>query len=160
MARAHFLVPTVPMGTVQTVRLGAGNTAGDRLSDVDEGKFATLVGESRYNLAAVGNEIEGVITSVEPATSGGFSVGGVLRGRTGDMLWVTFDGTEAAGTGVLAIGDVCVAGTPIAKGTAQTVYPRVRKATTPANVVTKWRVVSLGPVGTGAVGTVGVIERV
>ena len=160
MARAHFMVPTVPLGLVQTVRLGAGSAVGDRLSDVDEGKFAKLVGESRYNLAAVGDELEGVISSVEPATSGGFSIGGVLRGRTGDMLWVTFDGTEAAGTGSIAIGAVVVAGTPVAKGTAQTTYPRVRSATTPANVVTKWRVVSLGSAGTGAAGTTGVIERV
>lgn len=161
MARAHFMVPTVPLGLVQTVRLGSAAGAANNLSDVDEGKFTKLVGESRHNLAAVGDDIEGVITSVESATSGGFSVGGVLRAQPGEMLNVTFDGLQGTpGTGAIAVGDIVNVGTPVAKGNAQTAYPRVCKATTPANVVTKWRVVSLGSVGTGAVGTAGVIERV
>lgn len=160
MARPQFLRPTVPMGVVHSARLGAGNTPSDNLSDVDQGKFVVLAGESRFNLAGVGAEIDGVITSVEQGTSGGFSVGGVFRGRAGDMLDVVFDGAQADGAGVLAIGDIVVVGTPVAKGTAQPGWPRVRKATTPANVVQKWRVVSLGTAGTGAVGTDGVIERV
>lgn len=161
MAKAHYMVPTVPSGVVQTVRLGAGTGSSNNLSDVDEGKFTKLVGESRHNLAVVGDDIEGVITSVESATSGGYSIGGVLRGRSGDMLNVTFDGLQGTpGTGTLAIGDIVNVGTPVAKGTAQTTYPKVTKATTAANVVQKWRVVSLGTVGTGAVGTTGTIEKV
>lgn len=160
MAKLHFMVPTVPTGTIQTVRLGAGSGAANNLSDVDEGKFVGLVAESRYNLAVVGNELEAVITSVESATSSGFSIGGVLKASPGEMLNVTFDGNEAAGTGNIAVGNVVVAGTPVAKGIAMTTYPRVRVATTPANVVHKWRVVSLGTAGTGAPGTVGVIERI
>lgn len=161
MAKSHFMVPTVPTGAVQTVRLGAGTGAANNLADVDEGKFTKLVAESRHNLAAVGDDIEGVITSVESATSGGFSIGGVLRAAPGDMLLVTFDGLQASpGTGTIAIGDVVNVGTPVAKGTAQTTYPKVCKATTAANVVHKWRVVSLGSAGTGAVGTTGVIERI
>lgn len=161
MAKLHFMVPTVPTGKVQTVRLGAGSGSANNLSDVDEGKLTKLVGESRHNLAAVGDDIEGVITSVESATSGGFSIGGVLRAAVGDMINVTFDGLQGTpGTGTIAIGDVLVVGTPVAKGTAQTTYPRVCKATTPANVVQKWRVVSLGTAGTGNPGTVGVAERI
>ena len=75
---------------------------------------------------------------------------------------VTFDGLQGTpGVGVVAIGDYVVTGTPVAKGTALTVPPRVCKATAAATgIIFKWRVVSLGTAGTGAVGTTGVIQRV
>ena len=47
------------------VRLGAGNAAGDRYSDVDQGKLVKLVAESRYDLCAAGDAIEGVVVAVE-----------------------------------------------------------------------------------------------
>lgn len=158
MALNHFILPTIPDDATVAVRLGAGNTESDRLSVLDAGKAVKLTGESRYNLAAVGDEIEGTIYAVELAPQNGFSIGSVLqRGR----LFATFDGLQATpGTGVIAIGDIVVTGTPVAKGTENTGYFKVCKSTTPANVVHKWRVVSLGKVGTGAVGTVGVIERI
>lgn len=162
MARAHYMVPTVPSGTVQTVRLGAGNSTSDNFDAATEnGKFTKLVAESRHNLAAVGDDIQGVITSVELATSGGYSVGGVLRSSPGDMLHVTFDGLQATpGTGTIAVGDFVVVGSVTAKGTALSNYPKVCKATDATTSVHKWRVVSLGSAGTGAVGTNGVIEKV
>jgi len=74
---------------------------------------------------------------------------------------VTFDGLQGTpGTGVAAIGNVVVVGTVVAKDTALTANPKVCVATTPANVVHKYRVVSLGSAGTGAVGTEGVIQRI
>lgn len=159
MPRAFVMTPTAPFETSITARLGAGSGAANNLSDSDVNKLVKLTGESRFDLAAVGNEIEGYITSVEPATQGGFSIGGVCQeGR----LYVTFDGLQATpGTGVVAAGDYVVTGTPVAKGTALTVPPKVCKATAAATgIVFKWRVVSLGSAGTGAVGTVGVIEQV
>lgn len=158
MAKSHYILPTIPDDATVAVRLGAGSSEADRLSVLDAGKLVKLAGESRYNLSAVGEEVEGSIYAVELAPQNGFSIGSVLqRGR----LFVTFDGLQATpGTGVAAIGNIVVTGTPIAKGTAQSGYPKVCVATTPANVVHKWRVVSLGTVGTGAVGTVGVIERI
>lgn len=158
MAQSHFILPTIPDNASVAVRLGAGNAEADRLSALDTGKIVKLSGESRYNLSAVGEEIEGTIYAVELAPQNGFTVGSVLQnGR----IFATFDGLQGTpGTGVVAIGDIVVTGTPVAKGTAMPGYPKVCKATTPANVVHKWRVVSLGTVGTGAVGTVGVIERI
>ena len=158
MAQSHFILPTIPDDASVAVRLGAGNAEADRLSALDTGKIVKLVGESRYNLSAVGDEIEATIYAVELAPQNGFTIGSVLqRGR----LFATFDGLQGTpGTGVVAIGDIVVTGIPVAKGTAMPGYPKVCKATTPANVVHKWRVVSLGTVGTGAVGTVGVIERI
>jgi hypothetical protein len=158
MARDHFIAPQVPESAYTTVRFGAGNTTNDQVTTAEIGKPCRLVAESRYNLSAVGEEIEAFVAAVELAPQNGYSIASVADdGKTN----VTFDGLQATpGTGVIAIGDIVVAGTAVAKGTALTAYPKVCKATTAANVVHKWRVVSLGTAGTGAVGTTGVIARI
>lgn len=139
-----------------TARLGAGVGAANNVDDKEVNKFVKLVGDSQYDLCAVGNQIEGAILSLEVATLDGYSIGSVQQdGR----LEVTFEGTEAAGTGAIAVGDYVVAGTPVAKGTALPGAPKVRKATTQTGMYHAWRVVSLGS-GNGSVGTTGVIERV
>lgn len=158
MPRAFRMTPTAPVEVSISTLLGAGTGAANNLSDSDVNKIVKLVGESRHDLVAVGDQIEGYITSVETATSGGYSFGGVCKeGR----MYVTFDGLQATpGVGVIAIGDYVVAGTPVAKGTALTNAVKVCKATAAANTLLfKWRVVSLGAAGTGAVGTVGVVEN-
>lgn len=195
MAANHFIVPTGVTPAVTVARLGAGNSSGDRYSDVDAGKLVKLAAESRYDLCSAGDAIEGIVVSVETATSGGYSVGGVVRGEPGSTkIFATADGLQAtAGTGTLAVGDYVVAGTVTAKGTALTAYPKVCKATVQPftsivstvatadtaaavkvaldavlvtlatairNTANAWRVVSLGQVGTGAVGTTVVIEKV
>lgn len=158
MALDLYIRPTVQDSVVTAVRLGAGSGASNNLTTKEVGKFAKLAGESRYNLAAAGDDIEAVISAVELATQNGFTVGGVIENG---KLNVTFDGLQATpGTGTIAIGDIVNVGTPVAKDTALTTYPKVCKATTAANVVFKWRVVSLGTAGTGAVGTTGVISRI
>lgn len=159
----HFIQPVVPDYAGVATRLGAGNTPNDRMTTVEQGKFAKLVGESRYDLCAAGDAIEGWIYAVEMAPTNGFTVGTVVqRGRHRVLL----EGSQAAGTGAIAVGDYVVAGTPVAKGTAHgsvigsaTAYPKVRKATSQTPGVYAWRVVSLMG-GNGAVGTVGVIERI
>jgi hypothetical protein len=159
MAQAHFITPTGNIEDAVTVRLGAGSGSANNLLPAEAGKFVKLVGESRYDLCAAGDQIEAAIHSVDLATSAGFSVGGILQR---DTMYVTFDGLQATpGTGVVALGDYVVTGTPVAKGTALTAYPRVCKATAAGNTLNfKWRVESLGSAGTGAVGTTGVIVRV
>lgn len=158
MARAFRIVPTAPMKSGQTVALGAGNTPNDNLSNSDEGKLVKLVGESRYNLTAAGDEIEGLIYAVEQATQGGFTIGSIVKSGT---FFVTFDGLQATpGTGSVSVGDYVVAGTPTVKGVVLDKAPKVCKATNQGEQKHLWRVVSLGTAGTGAVGTVGVIERV
>lgn len=141
-----------------SARLGAGSGTANRVDDKEIGKIVKLAGESRYNLAAVGDQIEGFVTAVETYTLDDFSMGSV---QTKGLKTVTFDGLQGTpGTGTVAIGDYVVTGTPVAKGTALTGPVKVCKATTPTGMYFGWRVVSLGAVGTGAVGTVGVIERV
>lgn len=158
MARDHFIAPQAPEAAYTTVRLGAGSGSSNNLTVAELGKLVKLVAESRYNLAAAGDEIEGVITAVQLAPQNGFTIGSV---SDNGKMSVTFDGLQGTpGTGTLAVGDIVVAGTAVAKDTALTAYPRVCKATTASGVVYKWRVVSLGTIGTGAVGTVGVIARI
>lgn len=156
MAKFQFkeLIVTNP----ETARLGAGTAANERLTDLELGKAVKLVGDSRYDLVAVGNALEGFISAVETYTADGYAIGSV---QTDGRKEVTFDGLQGTpGTGVCAIGAYVVAGTPVAKDTALTVPVRVCSATSQAAAPFMWRVVSLGTAGTGAVGTVGVIERV
>ena len=157
---AKFLMTElVDIAEVVTARLGAGTGSANWLSDKDVGKFAKLAGDSRYNLCAFGDEIEGRISSYEAATQDAYSIGGVMQeGR----FEVTFDGLQGtAGVGVIAVGDYVVSGTPVVRGTALVTPARVSKATAAGNTLNfKWRVMSLGAAGTGAVGTTGVIESI
>lgn len=156
-----IMTELVDIADVKTARLGAGTGSANNLTDKEVGKFVKLVNESRFDLAAVGNEIEGRLNSLETATQDGYTIGGVVdEGR----FTVTFDGLQATpGTGVVAIGDYVVVGTAVAKDTALTpgIPAKVCKATGAVTTLTfKWRVVSLGAAGTGAVGTTGLIEYI
>jgi hypothetical protein len=149
----------VDVAEVVTARLGAGTGTANYWTDAEVGKWAKLVADSRYDLCAAGNEIEARVNSVETATLDAYSIGGVM---TEGRFAVTFDGLQATpGTGTVAVGDYVVCGTIVAKGTALTAPAKVCKATGAATTLNfKWRVVSLGSVGTGAVGTTGVIEQI
>ena len=174
---AKFLMKElVTDGDIVTARLGAGSGSANNIDDKEIGKAVKLVAESRYDLCAAGDPIEGFIAAVESATLDGYSIGSVqVEGRKE----VTFNGLQATpGTGAIAVGDYVVMGTAVAKGTAlaanngnkvtkATMQPGVTAATVVGDVapmlkvaMQAWRVVSLGSAGTGAVGTTGVIERV
>ena len=156
---AKFLiVETIHSEKVQTVRLGQTGAA-NVYSDKEVGKAVKLTADSRYELCAAGNAIEGVISSVNLGTVDGYTIGGIVASGYKE---VTFDGLQATpGTGAIAVGDFVVVGTVVAKDTALTGPLKVCKATDQAVAKAapfKARVVSLGSAGTGAVGTVGVIE--
>lgn len=146
------LIGTEPV----TARLGSASGSANYLTDVEIGKPVKLIGDSLYNLTAVGDQIEGFIAAVEGYTADDFSIGSVnSQGRKR----VTLDGLQATpGTGTCAVGDYVVTGTVVAKGTALTVPPKVCKATTQTGMYFAWRIVSLE--GSGAVGQYAVIERV
>lgn len=165
---------TIASTVAQTVRLGAGSGSSNWLTERETGKFVRLAGESRYNLCAVGDLIEGHILAVEGATADNFAIGSIAQNGVKE---VTFDGLQATpGTGTIAVGDYVVCGTVVPKDTALSAPARVCRATIqPGTTVAgavgdvddhiraamfAWRVVSLGSAGTGAVGTTGVIERV
>lgn len=157
MAKFQFKETLDQLARVVTARVADGTAAGDQLKDADVGKLVKLAGDSRYGLCATGNDIEGVLmTADEMPTQDGFSIGAV---RTNGRVTVMLDGAQADGTGTIAVGDIVVAGAPVARGVSLSgSYPKVRKATTPANVVHKWRVVAL--YGTGAAGQIALIEKV
>ena len=152
------IVETIYSEKVKTVRLGTA-AANGQYGHEEVGKAVKLSGESQYTLCAVGDAIEGIISSSNFADQGtvdGFAIGGIIS--TG-YKEVTFDGLQATpGTGVVAIGDYVLTGTVVAKGTALTGQLKVVKATSQTPGAYKARVVSLGQAGTGAVGTVGTVE--
>jgi hypothetical protein len=158
----------------ETFRLGSAANAGGRLVDNDMWKLLKLAGDSQYNLCVAGDPIEGVAVTLDPTTQDGWAMGSVQK--TG-RRYATCDGSQAAGTGAIAVGDYVVCGTVVAAGTALSgtiPRPAVRKATyqpgtteiTNVNQIaamTKvalhpWRVISIGD--DGAVGDTCVIERV
>lgn len=173
-------------GTALTARLGAGTGAANQVDDKEVGKAVKIAADSRYNLCSVGDPIEAFVAAVETATLDDFTIGTVQAGGRKEVL---ADGLQATpGTGTLAIGDYVVAGTMVAKGTAlaDESSQKVVKATSQPGVAVVladnlvatinaglatvaaqqkngaygWKVVSLGSVGTGAVGTKVLIERV
>jgi hypothetical protein len=152
-----MIVETIHSEKVQTVRLGQSG-AGNTYSDKEQGKAVKLTAESRYELCALGDAVEGVVSSVNLGTYDGYSIGGIV---TSGYKEVTFDGSQAAGTGAITVGTYVVVGTVVAKDTALSGPLKVRSATDQAAAKAapfKARVVSLGSAGTGAVGTVGIVE--
>lgn len=160
---AKFLIsPTTgsfPQNII-TARLGAG-ASNTRFTDVDVGKGVKLVGDSRYGLLSAADPIEGICTSVETGVYDTYVIGGV---QTKGYVNATAYGLQATpGTGVIAVGGYVYAAAPAAVQVAETLSTTIRvvSATTQATAAGlpfKARVVSLGPVGTGAVGTAIVIE--
>jgi hypothetical protein len=123
----HRITETILSSTPKTVRLGAGTGAAHNVDDKERGKAVKLVGESRFDLCAAGDPIEGIVTSVEVGTSDGYTIAGVA---SEGFKEVTFDGLEATpGTGAIAVGDYVVTGTVVAKGTALSGPLKVCKAT-------------------------------
>lgn len=167
MSKLHYITPLVPQEPAQTVRLG---TNAKQFGTDDAGKLVKLTAlESQYVLCAAGDPIEGVIAAVDSAGSGGHSIGSIYKRGA---IMALADGLQATpGVGAIAVGDYVLAGSITALGTKLASFPKVVKATdqpgvaapAAANIKTTlfaWRVVSLGTVGTGAVGTTIVIERV
>lgn len=157
MTTKFQMVETIHSEKVRTARLGQTG-AGNTYSDKEVLKAVKLTADSRYELCALGDAIEAVVTSVNVGTYDGYSIGGVVASGYKE---VTFDGSQAAGTGAITVGTFVVVGTVVALGTALSGPLKVRSATDQAAAKAapfKARVVALGSAGTGAVGTTGLIE--
>ena len=148
--KRSLLVDTSLMGVI-TDCLGTNSQDYD---DNELGKGVVL-GADAYVAAALGDQIEGIVNSVEPGTRNeGFSWGGIqTKGRAEAIVGV-------AQTPVMAVGDIVCNGTPIVDGTAGKIQVMSAGVGFAAPTEFKWRVISLGSVGTGAVGTTVIIERV
>ena len=158
---AKFLItPTTQNQVTVSARIG-GNALATRANDNDVGKAVKLIGESNYGLVSAADAIEGVVTSVETGLYDSFVLGGV---QSKGYINATAYGLQATpGTGAITVGQFVLAAAPAAIQVAETLSTslRVVSATNQATAATaafKARVVSLGPVGTGAVGTAIVIE--
>ena len=137
-----------PLADIISTPLGAN--ASSKYVENDIGKGVKL------NPSAVGyiplakdNEIEGVVVALSPETvNDGFSFGSVQKNR---RLEAVVGATEA---GTVAVGELLVADTPIAQGTAGIirVYPG-------APALHKWRCIAI-VTGTGAAGDTILMERV
>lgn len=174
MARKHFRTVTAPTAATITVRLGAQGVA---FPPTEQRKLVKPSGDSGYVLCAVGDLFDGHITSVsaDKGTADGYALGSVQR--CGEA-WAIADGSQAAGTGNLAVGDAVVCGAVVAQGTALPLveFAKVRKATLQPDLTAPaaladvpvhlkaaaywWKVVSLYTAGTGAPGTLVLVERV
>ena len=148
--KRSLLVDTSLMGVI-TDLLGTNATDYD---DNELGKGVVL-GADAYVAAALGDEVEGIVNSVEPGTrNSGFSWGGIqTKGRAEAVV-------AAAQAPVMAIGDIVSNGAPIADGTPGKIQVQSAGVGFVAPATFKWRVISLGSAGTGAVGTTVIIERV
>lgn len=122
-------------------------------SDVDIGKGVVL-GADAYVPAALGDQIEGIVSSVEPGTrNAGFSWGGVqTKGRAIVQVGV-------AQTANIAIGGIVCNDTPIALGTAGVIQVLDTGTGYVAPTEFFWRVIAILS-GTGAAGDSVLIERV
>lgn len=144
---------------LQSAALGV-NAAG-KLTDLDIGKAVKLIGDSNYGLCADGNDIEGILFSVEPFTvNAGFGFGTVQTKER--IIGINKNGAALA----MAVGDFAVAAaqpavgttiTEITSGTQSGVRPTHVK--TGAGVLFKWRVISLLGAA-GAVDSLVLLERV
>lgn len=143
MSRTITIAPYVPDRT-EALYVASGNW-----SDVDIGKAVSLRDSDTVELAADTTEIYGFVTSVQPYTSGGYRVGSVAC-DAGREAWATDE------DGGLAVGNIVVAGTPVAVGTALTANQNVIVATTQATVLQKWQVVAIT---TGAAGSQVLVRR-
>lgn len=149
---------TVPAGASKTARLGSAADAGGRVTGAETGKLVKLAGDSQYDAVAVTDPIQGMMTALEPATQDGWSIGSV---QDAGRMACTCDGLQGTpGTGTIAVDDLVVAGTVVAKGTALGALetPKVCKATAQTVAIHMWRVVSLGDAG--AVGDSCIIEKI
>lgn len=105
--------PTIDPGLSDyiTVKLGTDTVAnGGNLNDNDIGKPVKLVAADRYGLCADGDQIEGFLIAVDPATSGGYAMGTV---QCAGRKRVELDGNTA-------IGAFVAAAAPAAAKTAET----------------------------------------
>lgn len=158
MAAFQFGVPA-GFASDSYIAAALGVAAGTKLTDLDIGKAVKLIADSNYGLVADGNDIEGVLVSVEPVTvNDGLGFGTVqVKERVVAI---------SAGAGALTLGAYVVAAAQQAVGTAVTAVssgphtgvkgPNVKAG---AGVLFKWRVVSLLS-GAGAVGTPVLIEKI
>jgi hypothetical protein len=122
-------------------------------SDTELGK-GVVIGAAAYVAAGLGDQIEGIVNTVEPGTrNAGFSWGGIQT--TGRALATV----GSAQTGTVAVGEVVCNGAAIAPGTAGLIQVMSVGTGFVAPTEFFWRVIRILS-GTGVIGDSIMIERV
>lgn len=134
---------------VISTKLGASAALADRFTMTEKLKAVVMSNKSNFILAPDGAEIEGFVDSVDDATAGGFTFGGVAHPDPGFRVEA-----KVGGATPLVFGDLVVAGVQPAIGTES--LPVVKKGT-PVNF--KYRVINLYT-GNGAVGSTVLLEKI
>jgi hypothetical protein len=125
-------------------RVEALGTSANQFAQADIGKCVKYSDDTMV-LCTDGDDIAGIITSVEPYTDGGHSVGAVNMDVNAEA-WATDE------AGSLSVEDLVFCGTPAALGTAApSTGPNVKvDASIAAANVHRWQVVAI--YGTGTAG--------
>jgi hypothetical protein len=134
---------------VISTRLGATAALADRFGDKERKKAVKLGANSNHVLCVEGDEIEGFVDSIEAATEGGYSFGGVARCNRGFRVEAKIGANQGATPA--ALDDLVVADAQLAIGTAG--MPVVKTGTPTRHL---WRILALR--GTGVAGDTVVLE--
>jgi len=149
MADFAFNVLTHSPERLNVISTKLGPDAATKYSDADKRKAVKMGALANHVLCAADDELEGFIDSVDAATAGGFSFGGVARGNRGFRV----EAQVGAGQGAtaMAVGDLVVADAQLAVGTKG-----LAQVKTGAPELHKYRVMTVR--GTGVAGDVVVLE--
>lgn len=127
-------------------KLGTGTI---KYTDLDKKKAVKLGAFGNHVLCVAGDEIDGFIDSVDAATAGGYTFGGVARGTRG--FRVEAEVGSGHGSTAMVVGDYVVADAQLAVGTKG--LPKVKKGTP---IVNRYRVMTV--IGDGLAGSTVVLE--
>ena len=147
MANFNFTVNVSEQGPKISAALGVNGSS--PLTVLDLGKAVSLAAGNNYVVASDGDDIEGILESVEDVTkNGGFGFGTVYRNGRVEVQ------VAAAEVGTATVGSFVIAGIQIAVGTAGACMVKLG-----AGTAFKWRVIDIIS-GTGVAGDTVLIERV
>lgn len=149
MADFEFNVLTHSPERLNVISSKLGPDANTKYSDLDKKKPVVIGPVGNHVICAAGQELEGFIDSVEAATSGGFSFGGVARGNRGLRVEAQVGANQ--GATAMKVGDHVVADVQAAVGVKS--LPLVK---TGAPETHKYRVMNVR--GTGVAGDLVVLE--
>ena len=143
----YTLLVNDPLADVVSAALGVD--ADNGYVEADIGKGVKLAANNNYVPLAKDDEIEGIVVALSPETvNNGFTFGSVQKNRRVEAV------VGASELGTVAVGELLVADTPVALGTAGViqVYPG-------APTVHLWRCIRI-VTGPGAAGDTILMERI
>lgn len=149
MADFEFNVLTHSPERLNVISSRLGPNPATKYTDKDVKKAVKLGANANHVLCEAGDEIQGFIDSVDAATNGGYSFGGVARCNRGTRVEAVIGATQGATPA--RVDDLVVADDQLAVGTKG--LPRVKTGNPSRHL---WRILNVR--GTGATGTVVVLE--